>query len=160
MFLLGFDVDSEERTGGGVWGEEIADETELASEFDMAGAAAAVDDHRADGSFVGIFFADFEEAVVGSEFGGGFFGVAGFGAGIDDMSGEEGIFDVVPAATCGVAVGAGGGDFGGVNHAGVVFELRGLGAEEGNGFDVELLGDAGLVEGGSGNGMGAGSGGG
>ena len=120
---LGFDVDSEERTGGGVWGEEIADEAELASEFDVAGAAAAVDDHRADGSFVGIFFADFEETVVGGEFGGGFFGVAGFGAGIDDMSGEEGIFDVVPAATCGVAVGAGGGDFGGVDHAGVVFEL-------------------------------------
>ena len=42
---LGFDVDPEERASGRVWRDEIADEAELATEFDMAGAAAAVDDY-------------------------------------------------------------------------------------------------------------------
>ena len=76
------------------------------------------------------------------------------------MSGEEGIFDVVPAATSGTAVSAGGGDFGGVDHPGVVFKFGSLRSEEGEALDVEFLGDAGLVEGGSGDGVRAGSGGG
>jgi hypothetical protein len=79
------DVDPNQRPGRWLDRDKIADKSKGGAEFHMAGAAPAIDQHRADGRVVRVVFPDQLESVGLGQFHRSFLGVFGFWPGIDDL---------------------------------------------------------------------------
>ena len=122
-------VNAENRSRVRRGGEEIADEAAFRAELDVAGVAAAIDDHRADRSPSRIAFAEFFEAKVMHQFFTGLPGVGRRGSRLDDIGGEKCIFHVSPAVPGGALMGAILGQLHGAQHPLIVAQPFRRGAE-------------------------------
>ncbi len=97
----------------------------------MAAIGPGIDHDRAERRFIGVGDAELREAEHAAQFVSRLPGPAALRAGIYDLGGDEGIFDILPAVPGHLRMGAFLRDLGGADHPGVVGQRAGLGAEKG-----------------------------